>query len=610
MSRMWVPGTYADRRMRRTTLLLLIIALVVGPWIIVAAPRLGGADLVDLGDGSRFGPIDGVRDRVVGLAWAEGTPTDVEFRLDDGPWQHWHTQEGHGEDGGTPALGTIAHLMDGDRLEIRLDVAVSGAELYVSSRIEAASIGAAPVAAALDQPSFVTREQWGGDGCENYSVDDPGWTNRVRAIVVHHTSGSNHHSAGSVPTILQAICEYHVLGQKWTDIGYNFLIDRFGTIYEGRRSNADGDLAIGAHAYGINSQTVGIALLGDFDGQAPSAAAQESLVQLMAWLSETEHIDLDQTMTLTDPEGVAHTVKGLLGHKEVSETSCPGYYCTSRFPGFRQQVADLVGPRIFILELSDDHPRTGDELYAKFRFSEPMTWTFRAYDQSGTMLAERAGEGSYVDHTVEMEFEYEEVFYELEATTVADGTAPPPVLLSWHEHYEGTFEDDDDSPYQLSIERIAAEGITLGCDPDLPLFCPDEEVTRAQMATFIVRALELPPSGTDHFSDDDGHALEAEINAFAESGITYGCAEGRFCPEQIIPREQMAAFLARALALTPSEVNGFEDVAGYFTAEINAVAAAGIIVACNEDGTLFCPTQLVTREDMALFLDKGFLSQG
>ncbi len=596
--------------MRRITLLVLIVALVVTPWLVVSAPQLGGADLLDLGDGRRFGPIDGLEGRVVGLTWEEGDPSGIEYRLDRGPWQEWHTQDGHGEDGGPRPHGTTALFIENaDTLEVRFDRRVEGASLYVGERAGGSALGPAPVAAALDQPAMVTREQWGGAGCEDYSVDGPSWTNRVRAIVVHHTSGSNSHSASSVPTILQSICEYHVRGQGWTDIGYNFLIDRFGTIYEGRRSSADGDLAVGAHAYGINSQTVGIALLGSFDSQAPSAAAQESLVRLMAWLSETEHIDLDATMTLVDHEGTEHTVKGLLGHKEVSITSCPGLHCTSKFPGFRQQVVDLVGPRIFIDDLSADHPMTGDELYAKFRFSEPMSWTFRAYDQSGTLIAERIGEGSFVEHTSVMAFEHEEVFYSLDAVTIAEGIVPPPVLLSWHEHFEGRFEDDDDSPYQSSIERIAEVGITLGCDPSAPLFCPDEEVTRAQMATFIVRALGLPASTTDHFTDDDGHALEAEINAFAESGITYGCAEGLFCPEQIIPREQMAAFLARALGLPPSDVNGFDDVAGYFTPEINAIAAAGIIVACNEEGTLFCPAQLVTREDMALFLDKGFLPQ-
>ncbi|NND84606.1 MAG: hypothetical protein HKN46_05595, partial [Acidimicrobiia bacterium] len=154
--------------MRRLTLLVLVVALVVTPWLVVAAPQLGGATTLDLGDGTRFGPLDGVEGRVIGLTWQSGSPTAVEYRLDGGPWEEWHTQDGHGEDGGTPATGTIALLVEGgDRIEIRLDRPVESAELFVSDRIEASTIGLAPSAAALDQPSFVSREQWGGAGCED-----------------------------------------------------------------------------------------------------------------------------------------------------------------------------------------------------------------------------------------------------------------------------------------------------------------------------------------------------------------------------------------------------------------------------------------------------------
>ncbi len=582
---------------------------MVGRWAIRSCIR--SARALSARAGVRYGPLEGVSESVVAFQWSSGAPGLVEYRLDDGGWIPWATQEEHGEDGDPAPTGTIElYTSDHDSIEVRTSGVGEGAALFVVGGIErsrAVTVTAA-ASAAVGMPPMVSREAWGGAGCEDYSVDEPSWTNRVRSVVIHHTAGTNSYSASSVPGILQAVCDYHTSGNGWTDIGYNFLIDRFGTIYEGRRSNAQGDLAVGAHVRGINSQTVGVALLGDFRSATPTVAAQAALTQLLTWLSEQEHINPHAVMTLTSPEGESHVLYGISGHSDVSTTSCPGSYCYNLLPSFRQASDAAAGPRAFIKDLSPDHPNPGDTLFADFRFTEHVSWTIRITDQDGAQLALTTGSGQTASHTMVMTVGMEEVFLDLAATTTSSGYAPPPVRLSWHKHYLGRFSDDDESPHQQSIERIAAVGITLGCDPkDLTLYCPGKEVTRAQMATFIVRALGLPPSPRDHFTDDNGHALEASINAFAESGITYGCATGLFCPEQIVPREQMAAFLARALKLPPSPTNGFQDVTGYFAPEINAMAAAGIIVACNPEGTLFCPAGLVTRESMAVFLDKGFL---
>ncbi|MGH2475901.1 MAG: S-layer homology domain-containing protein, partial [Candidatus Limnocylindrales bacterium] len=83
-----------------------------------------------------------------------------------------------------------------------------------------------------------------------------------------------------------------------------------------------------------------------------------------------------------------------------------------------------------------------------------------------------------------------------------------------------------------------------GCDPNR--FCRDASVSRAQMAAFLVRALDVPATTHDHFSDDDHESLESSINAMAEAGLTGGCGADRFCPDAPVTREQMAAFLLRA----------------------------------------------------------------
>ena len=116
----------------------------------------------------------------------------------------------------------------------------------------------------------------------------------------------------------------------------------------------------------------------------------------------------------------------------------------------------------------------------------------------------------------------------------------------------GTFMDDNGSGFEGAIEAIAAEGITSGCDPLSVLFCPTESVSRAQMAAFLVRALDLPAAPSAGFVDVSG-SFTVAIDRLAAAGITRGCnppANDRFCPAQAVTRAQMAAFLVRALGLT------------------------------------------------------------
>ncbi|HUP17837.1 MAG TPA: S-layer homology domain-containing protein [Acidimicrobiia bacterium] len=168
---------------------------------------------------------------------------------------------------------------------------------------------------------------------------------------------------------------------------------------------------------------------------------------------------------------------------------------------------------------------------------------------------------------------------------------------------KGTFADDDGNPFEADIEWLAAEGITLGCG--IELFCPKAPVTRGQMASFLVRSLDLPASATDAFTDDAASSHQADINALAEAGITTGCGPGVFCPEASVTRQQMASFLTRALDLPVSTTDFFTDDAGSIHEDdINALASRGITLGCAPG--LFCPTAEVLREQMAAFLHRGF----
>lgn len=170
----------------------------------------------------------------------------------------------------------------------------------------------------------------------------------------------------------------------------------------------------------------------------------------------------------------------------------------------------------------------------------------------------------------------------------------------------GSFADDDGSVHEVDIEALFAAGITKGCAPGR--FCPDDPVTRGQLAAFLRRTgeIDLPATTGASFDDVDNHLFEAEIAWLAERGVARGCAPTRFCPDAAVTRGEMAAFLVRALQLGPSaDPDPFTDDDGsVFADDIARLAAAGITKGCAAD--LFCPNDPVTRGQMASFLVRVF----
>ena len=171
----------------------------------------------------------------------------------------------------------------------------------------------------------------------------------------------------------------------------------------------------------------------------------------------------------------------------------------------------------------------------------------------------------------------------------------------------GTFRDDDGNVHEGNIEAIAAIGITQGCGTEL--YCPRVLVTRGQMAAFINRALVLDATGTDYFTDDDGSVFEDDINRLAAAGVTLGCdANDNYCPDASVTRGQMAAFMVRGW----NHVDGIgsdrfaDDDGSPYESDIEALAEAGITAGCDaSDTTLFCPLTPVTRDQMATFIARA-----
>lgn len=175
--------------------------------------------------------------------------------------------------------------------------------------------------------------------------------------------------------------------------------------------------------------------------------------------------------------------------------------------------------------------------------------------------------------------------------------------------HDGTFLDDDGSVFEGDIEWLAASGTTRGCNPPVnDRFCPDRSVSRGEMAAFLMRAFGLR-EGRARFVDTRDSVFEEEIAALAEAGVTAGCnppRNDRFCPQQAVTRAQMAAFLTRALGLEPSG-GRFVDTSGHvFESDMAALAGAGITRGCNPPhNDRYCPEEEVTRAEMAAFLHRA-----
>jgi hypothetical protein len=171
------------------------------------------------------------------------------------------------------------------------------------------------------------------------------------------------------------------------------------------------------------------------------------------------------------------------------------------------------------------------------------------------------------------------------------------------------FDDIVGNIFEADIEWAAEVGITKGCNPPANTkFCPDDPVSREVMAAFIDRYLNLPAASKDHFSDDNNSIFEDHINRLAEAGITKGCGPDKFCPKNVVDRGQMAAFLVRAFGLTDDGGGDLfvDDDNSIFEHDIDKLKTAGITKGCNPPANnLYCPNLAVDRGAMTAFLHRS-----
>jgi len=229
-------------------------------------------------------------------------------------------------------------------------------------------------------PPIVSRRDWGAD--ESIRLSQRAYA-PIRKLVVHHSASSN--GPSDPAAVVRSIHRFHTVTRGFSDVGYNYLIDHRGTIYEGRyarrygnepRSGEDrkGWGVVGAHAKGTNAGTCGICLLGDFTDRLPTEAALASLRALLAWKASRHRVDVLAGDTYVSPYGVVQTFPNLAGHRQVGATACPGSAMATFLPTLRQQVAAEAGtwsplvadlPRLLRFEWSPYGQGPLDDPYGK-----------------------------------------------------------------------------------------------------------------------------------------------------------------------------------------------------------------------------------------------------
>ena len=326
------------------------------------------------------GDLDGVSPVLVaarpfvlaGVSWHAPANAGIELRSRPvgGRFSPWVSATARGHDGDGPPsrpgqFGEPLWTGVADAIQVRSDRPVDGLivhcvaptrrsvwEAAASSEAAIVGIGREPLArptlpTAGGQPPIIARSAWAGNAGPAF----PPVYGAVHLAFVHHTVNPNGYAAADVPAMLLAIYQFHRYVRGWNDIGYNFLIDAYGRVWEGRAGGIDLPV-IGAQAGGYNLESTGVAMLGTFDSVLPSVVAQATLAQLLSWKLSLHGapvmgrvtVEVDPTDAFYTPfaPGALVALPRIAGHRDGCSTGCPGNALYAHLPTIRTSARTLT----------------------------------------------------------------------------------------------------------------------------------------------------------------------------------------------------------------------------------------------------------------------------
>ncbi|HWC45632.1 MAG TPA: N-acetylmuramoyl-L-alanine amidase, partial [Casimicrobiaceae bacterium] len=347
---------------------------------------------------------------MVAVHWRGSGDVRDRVRFTDG-WSPWRSAD---DDAVAPQkgwhIGNIDWVGASTALQTRVGAGVtrlrsytvwSGPERVLARRLQLANA-----------PPIIPRLSWGAD--ESIRRAAPQYAPTLRLAFVHHTVGTNSYTRAQSASIVRGIEIYHVKGNGWNDIGYNFLVDKYGQVFEGRYGGVDRNV-IGAHTQGFNTGSFGVAVLGTYGSAKISAAAATSLEQLLSWRLDVAHVDPLSTLTYASggnprfPAGTPVFLRAVSGHRDAYFTECPGNALYAEIPAIAKAVASLGGPKIYaplVARVDEVHTRI------TARLSAVQPWAVTVTNSAGVQVAQGTGTGTAVDWTW-------------------DATAAPPDKYTW-----------------------------------------------------------------------------------------------------------------------------------------------------------------------------------
>ncbi len=369
-------------------------------------------------------------------ATADGGPDDLRVEL---------VQPGEGGDADLTASGTAA---PGDAV---IGNGVFTGSAMISNAAYPTSASAASrtaIAAAAGAPAIITRAQWGAPASTPCTPDVA--TSLVGAVI-HHTASSNSYSTvDQAAAQIRSFYTYHTQSRGWCDIGYNFLVDKWGNIYEGRAGSITAPV-IGVHTGGFNTGTVGVAMIGTYDG-APSAATQQSVGRVVGWRLGAYRVDPQGSMTYYTGAGENSRYQNqyvnlprVFGHRDTAYTSCPG----------NGGYAALPNIRAIAKQYAFDYTALVKALYQDLlgRGVDPSglaTWTgqLSAGVSQSQLVAMLTNSDEYIDRRIRQTYK-----------NILGRGAEPSGLAHWHRVVRAGVVSIDDLPlYFLASDELYARG--------------------------------------------------------------------------------------------------------------------------------------------------------
>jgi hypothetical protein len=253
--------------------------------------------------------------------------------------------------------------------------------------------------AATREPNLITRQEWGADPDLMNCTPDvaPFLTNAF----VHHTAGSNGYTRSQADDVVRGIYAYHTRVRGWCDIGYNFLVDRYGDVFEGRSGGVTTNV-IGAAQMGFNTGAFSVSVMGTFDHVAPPRAAIRALQRILAWRLDVAHVNPASRHTMTSGGGSTtryergtqvrlHTISG---HRDTGLTDCPGGRLYALLPRIRDRVARIGLPKLYAPRLSVGSIVANEATPIRItaRGSARLDWSLAVADADGDVVADLPGQ--------------------------------------------------------------------------------------------------------------------------------------------------------------------------------------------------------------------------